>query len=157
MQERQWRNQTWNTPPTTNAKTVDAFLFREDFVHTIFGFVKRAFEPEHFYITDRGSCDTMPAPNLADPADRRTSVVEPIGPPGDPPQVGIGAIGMSGDPDFRAWAARLAIKAGDEPDPEEFQRLMSIADYWKRLADLDDWERDGFRPASEAKSPQRLS
>jgi hypothetical protein len=64
---------------------------------------------------------------------------------------------MSGDPDFRAWARRLAIKAGNEPDPEEFQRLMSIADYWKRLADLDDWERDGFRPTSEAKSPQRLS
>jgi hypothetical protein len=33
---------------------------------------------------------------------------------------------------------------------------MSIADYWKRLADLDDWERDGFR-ASDAKSHQRLS
>jgi len=33
---------------------------------------------------------------------------------------------------------------------------MSIADYWKRLADLDDWERDGFRPASE-ESHQRLS
>jgi hypothetical protein len=63
---------------------------------------------------------------------------------------------MSGDPDFRGWAARLAVKAGNEPDPEECQRLMSIADYWKRLADLDDWERDGFR-ASEAKSPQRLS
>jgi hypothetical protein len=57
---------------------------------------------------------------------------------------------MSRDPDFRAWAARLEIKAGDEPDPEEFRRLMSIADY-------DDWERDGFRPACEAKSPQRLS
>jgi hypothetical protein len=64
---------------------------------------------------------------------------------------------MSGDPDFRAWAARLAIKAGNEPDPEKFQRLMSIADYWKRLADLDDWERDGFRPASQGKSHQRPS
>jgi hypothetical protein len=57
---------------------------------------------------------------------------------------------MSEDPDFRAWAARLASKAGEEPDPQEIQRLMSIV--WKRLADLDDWERDGFRPASEAKS-----
>ena len=64
---------------------------------------------------------------------------------------------MSRDPDFRAWAARLAIKAGNEPDPGEFQRLMSIADYWKRLADLDDWERDGFRPASEDISHQRPS
>ena len=63
---------------------------------------------------------------------------------------------MSGEPDFRAWAARLEIKAGDELEPDEFRRLMSIVEYWKRLADLDDWERDGFR-ASEAKTPQRLS
>jgi hypothetical protein len=64
---------------------------------------------------------------------------------------------MSKEPDFRAWAARLASRASKDPDPQEFQRLMSIAEYWKRLADLDDWERDGFRPASEAKSPRRLS
>ena len=64
---------------------------------------------------------------------------------------------MSEVPDFRAWAARLASKADKEPDSHESQRLMSIVEYWKRLADLDDWERDGFRPASEAKSPQRLS
>jgi hypothetical protein len=63
---------------------------------------------------------------------------------------------MSGDPDFRAWAARLEIKAGDELEPDEFRRLMSIVEYWKRLADLDDWERDGFRPASENKSHRRL-
>jgi hypothetical protein len=56
---------------------------------------------------------------------------------------------MSRDPDFREWAARLASKAGKERDPMECQRLMSIAQYWKRLADLDDWERDGLRPASE--------
>jgi hypothetical protein len=59
---------------------------------------------------------------------------------------------MSEEPDFRAWAARLASKAGEEPDPRETQRLMSIVEYWKRLAELDDWERDGFRAASEAKS-----
>ena len=59
---------------------------------------------------------------------------------------------MTGDPDFRIWATRLASKAGNEPDPCEFQRLMSIVEYWKRLADLDDWERDGFRPASEVSS-----
>jgi hypothetical protein len=59
---------------------------------------------------------------------------------------------MSEEPDFRAWAARLASKAGKEPDPHETQRLMNIVEYWKRLADLDDWERDGLRPASEAKS-----
>jgi hypothetical protein len=59
---------------------------------------------------------------------------------------------MSEGPDFRAWATRLASKAGNEPDPDESQRLMSIVEYWKRLADLDDWERDGSRPVSEAKS-----
>jgi hypothetical protein len=59
---------------------------------------------------------------------------------------------MSEEPDFRAWAARLASQAGKEPDPHETQRLMNIVEYWKRLADLDDWERDGLRPASEAKS-----
>jgi hypothetical protein len=64
---------------------------------------------------------------------------------------------MSEVPDFRVWAARLASKADKEPDLHESQRLMSIVEYWKRLADLDDWERDGFRPASEAESPQRLS
>jgi hypothetical protein len=64
---------------------------------------------------------------------------------------------MSKVPDFRLWAARLASKADKEPDPDESQRLMSIVEYWKRLADLDDWKRDGSRPASEAKSPQRLS
>ena len=64
---------------------------------------------------------------------------------------------MSVDPDFRAWAARLASMADKEPDPQESQRLMSIVEYWNRLADLDDWERDGFRPAPEAKSRQRPS
>jgi hypothetical protein len=64
---------------------------------------------------------------------------------------------MSAEPNFRAWAARLASKAGEEPDPYESQRLMSIVEYWKRLADLGDWERDGFRPASEDKSHQRPS
>jgi hypothetical protein len=64
---------------------------------------------------------------------------------------------MSGDPDFRTCATRLASKAGNEADPDESQRLMSIVEYWNRLADLNDWERDGFRPASEDKSHQRLS
>lgn len=64
---------------------------------------------------------------------------------------------MSEGPDFRVWAARIASRASKDPDPQEFQRLMSIADYWKRLADLDDWERDGFRPASDAKPHRRPS
>jgi hypothetical protein len=58
---------------------------------------------------------------------------------------------MSEDPDFRAWATRLASKAGKESDPLECERLTSIAEYWKRLADLGDWERDGFRPSFEDK------
>jgi hypothetical protein len=69
---------------------------------------------------------------------------------------GLGTDAMSKKPNFRAWAARLASKVGNEPDPCESQRLKSIAEYWKRLADLDDWERDGFRPASE-ESTRRLS
>jgi hypothetical protein len=55
----------------------------------------------------------------------------------------------------RKWAARLASQAGKERDSHEMQRLISIAEYWKRLADLDDWERDGFRSASEPNPPQR--
>jgi hypothetical protein len=64
---------------------------------------------------------------------------------------------MSQVPDFRVGAARLASRADKEPDPHESQRLTSIVEYWKRLADLDDWERDGFRPVPEDKSHQRLS
>jgi hypothetical protein len=64
---------------------------------------------------------------------------------------------MSEVPDFRVWADRLASMAGKESDPIETQRLMSIVEYWKRLADLDDWERDGARPASEPIRRQRLS
>jgi len=44
-------------------------------------------------------------------------------------------------------------KAGKEPDPHESQRLMSIVEYWKRLADLDDWERDGFPPSFREIAP----
>jgi hypothetical protein len=61
---------------------------------------------------------------------------------------------MSEGPDFRVWATRLA---GNEPDSREFLSLMSIVEYWKRLADLDDWERDGFRLVSEANSPRQPS
>src|ERR1700677_3900675 len=89
MQQPQWRNQTWNTPLTTKQKNGRRFLFREDFVFPKFGFVQRTFEPERCFITDCDSCDTMLAPNLADMADRRTSMIEPIGPPADLPQVGI--------------------------------------------------------------------
>jgi hypothetical protein len=64
---------------------------------------------------------------------------------------------MSESADFRSWAARVASQAAKQRDESEVLRLMSIAEYWKRLADIDDWERDGFQPASDAKPYQRPS
>lgn len=49
---------------------------------------------------------------------------------------------MSEAPDFRGWAARVARQADKEPDTDEAQRLMSIAEYWVKLAEIEDWERD---------------
>jgi hypothetical protein len=49
---------------------------------------------------------------------------------------------MSESPDFRKWAARVARQAGKELDPGEAHRLMSIAEYWVKLADIEDWQRD---------------
>ena len=63
---------------------------------------------------------------------------------------------MPASPDFRSWAARVANQAANEGDDREVPRLMSIAVYWERLADLEDWERDGL-PASEAKTRQRAA
>lgn len=64
---------------------------------------------------------------------------------------------MSESADFRSWAARVASQAAKERNESEVLRLMSIAEYWKRLADIDDWERDGFRPVCDAKPHQRPS
>jgi hypothetical protein len=49
---------------------------------------------------------------------------------------------MSEAPDFRRWAARVARQADKEPDIDEAQRLMSIAEYWVKLAEIEDWQRD---------------
>ena len=49
---------------------------------------------------------------------------------------------MPGTPDFRRWAAQIARQAGEEPDAKEAQRLMSIAEYWVKLADIEDWQRE---------------
>ena len=49
---------------------------------------------------------------------------------------------MSEAPDFRGWAARVARQAGQERDAKEAQRLMSIAAYWVKLAEMEDWQRD---------------
>jgi hypothetical protein len=50
---------------------------------------------------------------------------------------------MSEATDFRKWAARVARQADSERDANEAHRLMSIAEYWTRLADIEDWQRDG--------------
>ena len=49
---------------------------------------------------------------------------------------------MPAAPDFRKQAARVAQQASQEPDAKEAQRLMSIAEYWVKLAEIEDWERD---------------
>ena len=49
---------------------------------------------------------------------------------------------MSEAPDFRGWAARIARQAGQERDAKEAQRLMSIAEYWVKLAEIEDWQRN---------------
>ena len=54
---------------------------------------------------------------------------------------------MSEAPDFRGWAARVARQADREPDAKEAQRLMSIAEYWVKLTEIEDWQRDS--PVSE--------
>ena len=49
---------------------------------------------------------------------------------------------MSEARDFRRWAAQVARQAGEEPDANEAQRLLGIAEYWVRLAEIEDLERD---------------
>jgi len=45
---------------------------------------------------------------------------------------------MSEARDFRRWAAQVARQAGEEPDANQAQRLLSIAEYWVRLAEVED-------------------
>ncbi len=54
---------------------------------------------------------------------------------------------ISAAPDFRRWAARVALQAGEQHDAREAQRLTSIAEYWMRLAEMDDGQRALARPA----------
>ena len=49
---------------------------------------------------------------------------------------------MSEAPDIRRWAAQVARQAGEEPDAQEALRLMRIAEYWVKLADLEDRQRE---------------
>ena len=48
---------------------------------------------------------------------------------------------MSEAADFRGWAARIARQAGQARDAKEARRLMSIAEYWVKLAEMEDWQR----------------
>jgi hypothetical protein len=57
---------------------------------------------------------------------------------------------MYESPDFRKWAARVARQADRERDATEAHRLMSIAEYWVRLADIEDWQRDGHASENAA-------
>jgi hypothetical protein len=49
---------------------------------------------------------------------------------------------VSDAPGLGRWAARFPRQAGKEPDATEAQRLMSIAAYWAKLAEIEDWQRD---------------
>jgi hypothetical protein len=49
---------------------------------------------------------------------------------------------MSEAENFRKWAAQIARQAGEEPDANEAQRLLGIAEYWVRLAELEDWQHN---------------
>ena len=49
---------------------------------------------------------------------------------------------MSEAPDIRRWATQVARQAGEEPDAQEALRLMRIAEYWVKLADLEDRQRE---------------
>jgi hypothetical protein len=51
---------------------------------------------------------------------------------------------MTVSPDYRRWAARVADQAANERDDREVLRLMSIAVYWERLADLAEWQQPGI-------------
>jgi hypothetical protein len=50
----------------------------------------------------------------------------------------------------------MTRQAINEGDAQEAKRLMSIAGYWKRLADVEDWQRDASQ-ATEGKTHQRAS
>jgi len=69
--------------------------------------------------------------------------------PREPPEGWILEVcSMSEARDFRRWAAQVARQAGEEPDANEAQRLLSIAEYWVRLAEIEDWQRD--RPGQDS-------
>jgi hypothetical protein len=49
---------------------------------------------------------------------------------------------MSDQSELRKWAAEAAQRARTEKDANEARRLQSFAQYWTRLADTEEWQRD---------------
>jgi hypothetical protein len=49
---------------------------------------------------------------------------------------------MSNQSELRKWAAEAAQQAKTEKDANEARRLQSFAQYWTRLADTEEWQRD---------------
>lgn len=59
---------------------------------------------------------------------------------------------MTDAENFRKWAAQVARQAGEEPDADEARRLLSIAEYWIGLAEVED-----FRAAPPVQSGPALA
>jgi len=57
-------------------------------------------------------------------------------------RAGICEADMSDESKLRKWAAEAARQAKAEKDANEARRLVSFAQYWTRLADLEEWKRD---------------
>jgi hypothetical protein len=55
---------------------------------------------------------------------------------------GMDEADMSDQSELRKWAAEAAQQARIERDANEARRLQSFAQYWTRLADTEDWQRD---------------
>ena len=55
---------------------------------------------------------------------------------------GMDEADMSDQSELRKWAAEAAQQARIEKDANEARRLQSFAQYWTRLADTEDWQRD---------------
>ena len=66
---------------------------------------------------------------------------------------------MSEAPDIRRWAAKVARQAGEEPDAQEALRLMRISEYWVKLADLEDRQRESTvcETTNNTSAPKRKS
>jgi hypothetical protein len=50
--------------------------------------------------------------------------------------------------DFRQRAIQFTHKAAHQPNDEEADRLRSIAAYWFRLADAEEWESEPLKRTS---------